>query len=125
MNGRRIFNKLSHGTKHDLVENGVLKYSIERLYEGHTFEHYGQIINVLLGFADGQMRSEPLANIEYIVGIFAGLGFTLVDHKSFDTFFAEYSVEEIDTYDKMSDNDFEHEAQYDYVVLKKSLIVKK
>lgn len=125
MNGRRIFNKLAHNAKYDLVENGIVKYSIERMYDEKTFENYGQHINILLGFADGQMRSEPLANIEYIVSIFAGLGFTLVCQKSFDTFFTEYSIEEIDIYDKMSDNDFEHEAQYDYVILKKSIIVKK
>ena len=125
MNGKRIFNKLFGKSKHEMTENGVVKYAIKKLYDNDTFEKYGQFIDILLGFSDGKMMTEPLANIEHIICLFEDIGYNLVEHESFESVIEKYSIDHLEDYDGMSDADIEHVSQYDYVVLKKSIITKK
>ena len=118
-NGRRVFELLGSNERFELFDNGVLKYSIIRAFTGSTFAKYGQKIQTLLGFTGGEHRMEFLVDIDYVIELFRGRGFKLVKQSRFDVHLEDYSIDNIDRYDKISIADFSHIGLYDYVILQK------
>jgi len=118
-NGRKIFELLVDADKYESFDMDTLKYSITRSYNSKTFENAGLKIHTLLGFTGGEHRMEYLVNIEYVIKLFKGRGYKLVNYCSFINHLEEYSIEDIKNYDKLSEADFRHLSLYDYVTLKK------
>ena len=118
-NGQRVFELLGAQERFESFDNGVLKYSIIRAFLGTEFREYGQKIQTLLGFTNGEHRMEWLVNIKYIIKLFHGRGFKLVKQERFDSHMEEYSIDNIERYDKMSNADFTHVGLFDYVILQK------
>jgi hypothetical protein len=118
-NGRRVFDLLSNNGKFQSFDSNVLKYSITRSYNSTTFKKSGLQINTLLGFTDGNHRMEYLVNIEFIIELFNGRGFKLIKQCAFSEHLEEYSIENLDKYDKLSESDVAHVSLYDYVILQK------
>jgi hypothetical protein len=118
-NGRRVFDLLSDTGKFQSFDGDALKYSIIRSYNASAFEKTGLQIHTLLGFTGGEHRMEYLVNIEYVLELFKGRGFKLVKHNAFSEHLEEYSVENLDKYDSLSEADVGHVGLFDYVVLQK------
>jgi ASC-1-like (ASCH) protein len=62
---------------------------------------------------------EWLVDISYVIKMFRGRGFKLVKHERFDSHMEEYSIDNIERYDKLSNSDFDHVGLFDYVILQK------
>jgi ASC-1-like (ASCH) protein len=118
-NGRRVFELLGAKERFESFDNNVLKYSIIRAFLGSDFKNYGQKIQTLLGFTNGEHRMEWLVDISYVIKMFRGRGFKLVKHERFDSHMEEYSIDNIERYDKLSNSDFDHVGLFDYVILQK------
>jgi ASC-1-like (ASCH) protein len=118
-NGRRVFDTLRGKEKYQLFENGVLKYSIKNAFLGSSFQSTGLKIETLLGFADGKHRMEYLVDIDYVIKLFRARGFKLVKKQSFGEHLADYSIDNLENYDKMTDADIRHVSLYDYVIVEK------
>lgn len=64
--GAKVYNLLKENDGHYITRsNDVVKYSIKQNYTG-AFDNYGQKIDVLLPFSQGEYYSEYLVNIKYI-----------------------------------------------------------
>ena len=118
-NGRRVFDALGGKEKYQLFENEVLKYSIIKSFLGSTFRSTGLKIRTLLGFAGGEHRLEYLVDIDYVIKLFRARGFKLVKKQQFGEHLAEYSIDNLENYDKMTDADRRHVSLYDYVIVEK------
>ncbi len=59
-----ISSSIKQNEKLNYIENGTLKYSLQKLYSGDKLENAGQKINVLLPFSQGKYYEENLVNID-------------------------------------------------------------
>jgi hypothetical protein len=119
--GRIIFKELEGLERIDTMDEGVLKYSIVKAYVGRQFSDYGQKIKTLLGFSDGALKMEYLVNVSYITKVFKVLGYSIAKRGAFKDHLEDYSIDNLDSYDKISEADMDHINRYMYVVLKKGV----
>lgn len=74
--------KVAPGQSWDVREDGVLKYSIKRLFPQQKLTPAGQKIGVLLPFSRGELYEEYLTNITALTAAFKREGFKLSDRRS-------------------------------------------
>jgi hypothetical protein len=80
------------GSSWDVHEDGVLKYSLKRLYSSDALEASGQMIGVLLPFSDGGYYEEYLVNTKALVAEFEARGFRLDVSSGLDKNFSEFEA---------------------------------
>lgn len=84
--GGKIYNLLEK-TGSWIVHSGAsVKYGIKKLYKSQELEPFGQPIDVLLPFKQGEYTTEFLANFDAIIEVFAEHGLKLVERASFADF---------------------------------------
>lgn len=74
--------KIGNGKSWDIVEGGVLKYSVRRLFAAAKLAAAGQKIGVLLPFSDGRLYEEYVTNVDALAKEFGRRGFRLVDRRN-------------------------------------------
>ena len=80
LDGQQVYDLLKasgikKGQSWDAREDGVLKYSIRRMYADSRMTGTGQKIGVLLPFSRGELYEEYLSNIEHLTKNFRNRGF--------------------------------------------------
>ena len=68
--------KISENESYNVHENGVLKYSIKRMYSSTKLESVGQKIGIMLPFSIGQYYEEYLVNTKELINTFKSYGFS-------------------------------------------------
>jgi hypothetical protein len=92
------------------------KYAIRREFTGETLAAAGQMIAVKLPFSE-EMRSEPLANIDHILGAAREIGFVVDKHGGFGDHIEEAAGTPF--YEKLTDGDKKYIKLHTYVVMHK------
>lgn len=111
-NGQTVFDLLENSNgEYTAHEEEVLKYNIKREYKSNSLQ-FGQKINVLLPFSNGQYYEETLVPIELVIELFKKMNYSLVLCKSFTSFSKEVDI-------KLPAIDKEFISLYTAVVLKK------
>lgn len=128
LNGRKVFDLLQKkkaGEQVDFVDNGVTKFSIKRLYSSDQFMEVGQKIGITLPFSDNQYYEEYLVNIDYIIGIFRNMGYTVTTNKGFDYWLDTIAIENTKLFARMTDVDKKYTSLHQAVVVNKIIRSKK
>ena len=130
-NGRFIFTCFDGQVVYDLLkstgdwnawEDNVLKYSIKSGYNiNDDILSFGQKINVLLPFSNGEYYEEYLVNLEYITKCFVDNGFNLEITGSFSKFLPVYKDINPKLYSSLSTYDKEFVSLYSYTILQKNM----
>lgn len=118
MDGKTVFDELLSTGKWSRTENGILKYAIERRYNGKTLAKFGQTIAVKLPFAS-EMYEEPLCNVDAVASIAKRLGFEVEIN--------EIMTNRIDTFksaapfvaDQLSSEDIDYISLHKIVTMRK------
>lgn len=79
MEGKKVFNKLKKTTQWQVVENGIVKYSIKRQFPGNSITSSGQKIGVLLPFSKGEHYIEYMVDLTTVIPMFRKEGMILKD----------------------------------------------
>lgn len=120
LNGGRVFEQLIGRDRADLFVGNTLVYSIIRRYqEDAEFAEHGQMIEPMLACSGLKHVPEYLVNIPYVLSLFKGRGFELVRQVAFGSLLEEYSIDNLERYDKLSEADIENVSRYDYVIIRK------
>lgn len=125
LNGKRVFELLQskkEGQSVDYVDNGLTKFSIKRMYTSNQFMEVGQKIGMVLPFSDQKYYEEYLVNVDYIIGIFKNMGYTVLLNKSFDYWLDMATIESSSTVTNMTDTDKRYTVLHQVVVVNKTQI---
>lgn len=118
-NGKNIFDKIGKNDNWTAIENDIIKYKIEKLYDDKKFEPAGQKVNVLLPFSKGQLYEEFLVNTDAIVDVFSEYGLKEIVRKDMDTYFPAYEIHHRQAYERLTPPDKEDISLYSVLVFKK------
>lgn len=118
--GNRIFNLLKTADSWNKYEGDNLKYSIKKLYKTDIMSKYGQKIDVLLPFSDNEYYTENLIDIDNLINMFNGNGFTTEISLPFDLLLDEFKTNNKRTYDMLTAADKEFISLYQFVIIKKN-----
>lgn len=77
MDGARVFTKVKDTCQWQVVENGIVKYSIRRQFTGNNITAAGQKIGVMLPFSKGEHYDEYIVNLITVIPIFRKEGLNL------------------------------------------------
>ena len=97
--------KIKEGQSWDAFEDGVLKYSLKRLYTSADLEKAGQKIGVLLPFSDGHLYEEYLVNFSALTDEFVKRGFRCSSMVPFDRHMDEFRPHNQTLYDLLTAED--------------------
>jgi hypothetical protein len=112
-------NNIEPGKSWDLKEDGILKYSLKRLYSSDELEPCGQKIGVLLPFSMGGYYEEYLFNYEYIRDEFAKVGFGIIEkNETLDNTFSSFGAKDHRTFGQLSEHDKTYLSLYCQVIFK-------
>jgi len=114
-----IKNKIPTGESWDLREDGLLKYSLKRLYSSSKLEYCGQKIGVLLPFSMGGYYEEYLFNFDLISKEFKKRGFTVQKMETLDKSFSRFESKDHRTFSNLSENDKTYLSLFCEVVFKR------
>ena len=85
--GEKIYKLLEQNGGSWIVHSGAsIKYGIKKLYKSQELEPFGQPIDVVLPFKQGEYTTEYLVNFDAIINIFATQGILLVKKGNFADF---------------------------------------
>lgn len=121
MDGEKIFgllSKLATGAQYTIVENGVIKYAVKKLYRGDKLAATGQNIAVKMPFTD-EMYEEPLCNVTMVIAEATRLGFALELDSSMTTHMGKFEQANSTLYAKLTEQDKEYIALHRYITLRK------
>ena len=97
--GNAVFNLLKESGEYKSSTEG--KFHIKRLYEEDHITPYGQHIEAILPFSNGEFYKEPLVNIDYITEVFKEYNISLERKECFNEYFDTYhESSKLDTDDK-------------------------
>jgi hypothetical protein len=87
LDGERVFAKFRESgipANHswDLREDGILKYSIKRLFRQNELTTAGQKIGVLLPFSRGELYEEYVTNVSALISMFEKAKFVVQDRRN-------------------------------------------
>lgn len=120
--GQVIYDLLKTTGDWNAWEDSVLKYSIKANYIlSDELLSFGQKINVLLPFSNGEYYEEYLVNIEYISKCFTDNGFNLEITGSFSQFLNIYKNTNPNLYSLLTPYDKEFVSLYSYVIFQKNM----
>jgi hypothetical protein len=114
-----IANGIPEGESWDLREDGILKYSLKRLYSSSKLEFCGQKIGVLLPFSMGEYYEEYLFNFDKISIEFKKKGFVVEKYETLDKSFSSFGAKDHRTFGNLSENDKTYLALFCQVVFKR------
>jgi hypothetical protein len=97
--------KIKEGQSWDAFEDGVLKYSLKRLYTSAELQKAGQKIGVLLPFSDGHLYEEYLVNFTALTDEFVKRGFRCSSMAPFDRHMDEFRPHNQTLYDLLTSED--------------------
>lgn len=119
--GEKINNLLKNiepGNSWNLYENGLLKYSIKKLYT--NYDIFNSIISVIHPFSNGTYYEENLINIKYIIDKFIEKKYVLQQNGSFGDWLTKYKEFNSVKYRELTKNDIIYLSLYNYCSLWKS-----
>ena len=93
-------------------QEGVLKYSLKRLYTSDELQPAGQMIGVLLPFSDGAWYNEYLVNVRALSAEFVRRGFRAEPVAPFDQHFEEFRTREQPLYALLTAEDKKYLSLY-------------
>jgi len=99
----------------DVEEDGVMKYSIRKLYKEKEFMKNGQKIELILPFTGKEYYTEYLVNIEYLLKLFENKKYTVVQNYSFEKLLPKFKDQNPVVYDQLTDDDKTFIGLYSYV----------
>jgi hypothetical protein len=114
MNGQKVFDKLIMD-EYKVVENNIVKYQIQKKFQGTSITPTGQIINVKLPMSD-ETYDEPLANLKYIIAEAKKLKLELIENSSFTE--SKYKMPD-DVVKNMTDNDKIYTSMHSFMIFRK------
>jgi len=118
--GNKVFNLLKDNEVWNKYENDTLKYSIKKIYKDTIMSKYGQKIDVLLPFSNNEYYTENLIDIENLINIFNGNGFTTEISLPFTSLLNNFEKNNKKIYDDLTDADKEFVDLYQFVIIKKN-----
>lgn len=86
LNGKRVANELKTADQFDLKENGMVKYSIRKLYPDADLAIAGQKISAIHPFSAGQYIEEFLVNFDTLTEVFKDYQMELIEIMHFESF---------------------------------------
>ena len=119
--GKKIFNSLKNKDVWDIREGPVLKYSIKKKYKSNNLEQTGQKIDVILPFSGGRYYTEYLVNFDYLLNEFKSNNFVVEKRGGFKSFLPLFKSESEKFYKKISKDDAQFLALYDYAMVRKKI----
>jgi hypothetical protein len=97
--------KIKEGQTWDIHQEGVLKYSLKRLYTSSELEKAGQKIGVLLPFSDGHLYEECLVNFAALTDEFVKRGFRCLSMVPFNRHLDEFRPHNQTLFDLLTPDD--------------------
>lgn len=110
---------IEEGQSWDVLQDGVRKYSIKRLYSSEVLQSYGQAIGVLLPFSNGKYYEEFLVNVGSLNDEFAKKGFEMVSISSVDKYFATFREQNSTVFDELTEDDKKYLSLYGEIVYRR------
>lgn len=109
LEGKKVYEKLQNSSEYKLDEDGIVKFSIKKMYSDNILTSAGQKIEVLLPFSNNTYYSEYLVNTDALTEEFSKQGFKLHAHRGFGDIYT----------DTLSDVDKEYLSLFTLIVYKK------
>jgi hypothetical protein len=119
LNGEEVAKRLEGKEQYDLKENGVLKFSLKKLYSGDEVEGVGQKISVLLPFSGDKYYDEFLVNNRELESYFDKKEFDRVSHLYASDFVDEFRKNNLHKYELLSKEDKEYIKLFQVSVFKR------
>lgn len=120
LNGEAVYNLLKPyktNKSWDVEEDGVMKYSIRKLYKEKELAQNGQKIELILPFTGQEYYEEYLVNIDYVVKLFEKKKYTVVQNYSFAKLLDKFKDQNPVVYEQLTDSDKQFMGLYSYVSL--------
>jgi len=124
LNGKRVFDllrKTKEGDSIDFIDDSVTKFSIKRMYTSNQFMDVGQKIGMILPFSDQKYYEEYLVNVDFVVGTFRDLGYTVVLNKGFEYWLDMAAIENSNMFSNLTDTDKSYTKLHQVVVMNKTV----
>jgi SAM-dependent methyltransferase len=124
MDGLRVHEKfLKHDvakdSTYDFDQDGVVKYSIKRLYKVDKFARNKCKIGITLPFSAGKYYKEILADVEYVVNMFEKNGFEREQYSPFTKLLPNFEKHNRQMFESLDAADLDFLKLYSYVTLYK------
>jgi hypothetical protein len=120
LSGAKIFDKVINTGKYELSENGVVKFSIKKMFNDTTLENCGQRIDVLLPFSNNKYYTEFLVNIDTLKHEFQNKAFDNIYEKCMSDMLDHFRQVNLSVYEKLNNIDKEYIDLFHAIVFKKS-----
>jgi hypothetical protein len=120
--GEEVFNLLKNLKQGDtwlLSEQGVVKYSIKKLYSSNKLEDNGQQISVLLPFSKGKYYEEYLVNTRYLEKELNKHGYKLVLKQKISDIIPDIKLKHVSLYSSLTENDLTYLSLYGELIFQK------
>lgn len=126
LDGSRVHDKfLKHsvlkGSSYDFEQDGVVKYSIKRMYKVDNFAKYKCKIGLTLPFSSGNYYDEVLVDVEHLINLFEKNGFEREQYTPFTKLLPNFEKHNKSYFDSLDESDLEFLKLYSYVSLYKPL----
>lgn len=121
MDGKKVFELLKNlkpGDTWQVRQDEHLKYAITKKYSSERLAPAGQMISILLPFAD-EMYDEPLCNIETVAAEAKKLGLELEMNESFSTYMGKFEKVNKELYERLTPDDKAYIDLFHYVSMRK------
>jgi SAM-dependent methyltransferase len=121
MSGEKVFEALEGINTNqtlDMNEGEIVKYALRKEYDGKKLLNTGQMIAVKLPFSD-EMYSEPLCNIDYVIGLGKKFGLELEQNSLMTTYMEKFKKADRGLYDRLTETDHKYIALHSFVTLRK------
>ena len=97
--------KIAEGQSWDIHENGILKYSIKRMYSSTNLESVGQRIGIMLPFSIGNYYEEFLVNTKELIELFKSIGFSVQVAATMNKSLSRFQARNGSLYSNLTDDD--------------------
>ena len=119
--GDKIFELLKDRYEWNVVQDGMVKYSIKKDYKDTTFSSAGQNIKILLPFSQQNYYTEPLINISTWKEVFKDAGFGFVSLTSGSAYIEGFKTKNMKKFEQLKEGDLQFIDLYGVLVFKKDV----
>lgn len=115
LDGKKVCDLLRGNNIVDMEENGVIKYSIKKMYKGDDIEPCSQKIAVIHPFSAGRHIEEYLVNFDTFISVFQEYGMTLTENRSFMYYFTGFRDVNREMCSKITETDKKYISLYSVI----------
>ena len=124
LDGLRVHDKflkhdIAQDSSHDFEQDGVVKYSIKRMYRADKFARNKCKIGIILPFSAGKYYKEILVDVEYVINVFEKNGFEREQYSPFTKLLPNFEKHNKQHFDMLDTADLEMLKLYSYVTMYK------